>query len=260
MKKKVLRLIFAAAITCGLVACGNNTDSGISAFGEKVSVSTIESSAPASGEKTSVSSSERSPLSNAQVGSYVYFGSYEQDNNNSNGKENIEWLVLEKEDNRMLVISKYALDFQPYNDTWTEVTWETCSLRKWLNGKFLDAAFSTEEKNSIISSTVSADYNPKYDTPPGNNTTDKVFLLSITEANKYFSSDSARQCQGTAYCYAQGADESSNGNCWWWLRSPGYSSDTAADVREVGYVSKEGEAVHIDRDAVRPALWINLGS
>jgi tetratricopeptide (TPR) repeat protein len=198
-------------------------------------------------------------LSNASVGSTVFFGSYEQDNNTANGKEDIEWIVLSKEGNKVLVISKYALDCQNYNSTHTDVTWETCSLRKWLNGTFLSAAFSSAEQNSIISSTVTADKNPKYSTLPGKNTTDKVFLLSITEANKYFSSDNARQCQGTAYCYAQGAYKGSNGNRWWWLRSPGLDSSRAADVDYVGSVSHLGYGVDCGRGAVRPALWINLG-
>ena len=199
-------------------------------------------------------------LSNASVGSTVFFGSYEQDNNTANGKEDIEWIVLAKEGNKVLVISKYALDCQNYNSTRTDVTWKTCSLRKWLNGTFLSAAFSSAEQNSIISSTVTADKNPTYRTFPGKNTTDKVFLLSITEANKYFSSDNARQCRGTAYCYAQGAYRGSNGNCWWWLRSPGVHSYDAASVSSDGSVNDCDSNVNFGDGAVRPALWINLGS
>lgn len=195
------------------------------------------------------------------VGGTFFFGSYEQDNNKSNGKEDIEWLVLAKEGNKALVISKYALDCQRYNTSNTDVTWETCSLRKWLNGTFLSAAFNSEEQNSIISSTVTADKNPSYRISPGNNTTDKVFLLSITEVNKYFSSDSARQCSATAYAKAQGAyTNTGNGYCWWWLRSPGRNSNDAADVLHDGSVYDFGSDVNDSDDAVRPALWINLGS
>ena len=129
-----------------------------------------------------------------------------------------------------------------------------------MNGTFVNNAFSTDEKSYIQSTTVTADKNPSYSTSPGNNTTDKVFLLSINEVNKYFGSDSARQCQGTAYCYAQGAYNVSNGNCWWWLRSPGCDSDRAAAVDRDGSVYYLGDAVDDDYDAVRPALWIDLGS
>lgn len=199
-------------------------------------------------------------LSEAEIGSYVVFGTYEQNNNTSNGKEEIEWIVLAREGDRVLVVSRYALDCQQYNTSSTSVTWETCSLRKWLNGTFLNAAFSESERAMIPSVTVSADKNPSYSTSPGNSTTDQVFLLSITEANKYFSSDSARQCQGTAYCYAQGVYKASNGNCWWWLRSPGDDSCDAAIVSNGGSVYDDKYSVRGGSGAVRPALWINLGS
>ena len=173
--------------------------------------------------------------------------------------EPIEWQILKRENDRMLVISKYALDCQPFNTSYTDVTWETCSLRKWLNGTFLNAAFSKSERAMIPSVTVSAGKNPNYSTSPGNSTTDQVFLLSVTEANMYFSSDSARQCPGTVYCYAQGVYKANNGNCWWWLRSPGIGPTFTAYVGFDGAVSSFS-FVSEDRDAVRPALWINLGS
>ena len=203
---------------------------------------------------------QKAGLTNVNVGSTIKFGFYEQDNNTSNGKEEIEWKVLAVDGNKALVISQYALDCQKYNSTYTDTTWEKCSLRTWLNGTFYNAAFGSDHQKMIASSTVTADKNPSYSTSPGNNTTDKVFLLSITEVNKYFSSDSARQCQGTAYCYAQGAYKASNGNCWWWLRSPGYNSNYAAYVNYFGSVIDRGDFVDSDSDAVRPALWINLGS
>ena len=195
-------------------------------------------------------------------GEYIKFGAYEQDNNTSNGKEDIEWLVLEVKEGKALVISKYALDCKQYNTSYTDVTWETCTLRKWLNNDFLGAAFSADEKAMIPTVTVSADKNPEYSTNPGNATQDQVFLLSITEVNKYFSSDSARQCKPTGYAVANGAYvNSSNGNCWWWLRSPGnYHQDYAAFVNYDGDVYVSGHYVYGGNHAVRPALWIDLNS
>ena len=81
----------------------------------------------------------RSYLSRAKIGSHVVFGKYEQDDDASNGKEPIEWIVLAKEKDRALLISKYGLAAQQYNTEWTDETWETCSLRKWLNETFLNA-------------------------------------------------------------------------------------------------------------------------
>ncbi len=202
---------------------------------------------------------QKDGLTNVSVGSTIKFGIYEQDNSTSNGKEEIEWKVLAVESNKALIISQYALDSKPYNNTFSDTTWEKCTLRTWLNGTFYDAAFGADHQKMIASSTVTADKNPSYSTSPGNNTTDKVFLLSITEVNKYFSSDSARQCSATAYAKAQVAyTNTSNGNCCWWLRSPGLSSRSAACVRSDGSVY--WNFVYHDSDAVRPALWINLGS
>ncbi len=197
----------------------------------------------------------------AEVGDYIFFGAYEQDNNTSNGKEDIEWLVLDKKDGKVLIISKYALDCQQYSTSYVDVTWETCTLRKWLNHDFINSAFSEAEKAMIPTVTVSADPNPDYSTDPGNATQDKVFLLSITEANKYFSSDSARQCEATAYAESQGVSVyNSNGNCWWWLRSPGGSQNRAASVNTDGYVHQYGNNFYNSDNAVRPVLWIDLNS
>ena len=201
----------------------------------------------------------------AKVGEYILFGAYEQDNNTSNGKEDVEWLVLEVKDGKALVISKYALDSKPYNTSYTDVTWATCTLRNWLNNDFIDEAFSAYEKAVISTVTVSADENPDYSTDPGNATQDKVFLLSIAEANQYFTSDEARKCAPTDYAIAQGAytkDSYKAGGrvtCWWWLRSPGSNQGYAAGVDGYGYVGEFGINVSFDYN-VRPALWIDLNA
>ncbi len=186
----------------------------------------------------------------AKVGDYVFFGAYEQDNNTSNGKEDVEWLVLEVKHGKALVISKCVLDCKAYDGRGVN-TWETCSLRSWLNNDFVNSAFSAEEKAMIPTVTVSADEGY------GNATQDQVFLLSSTEARKYFDSNSARQCKPTDYAVANGAYvDSDNGNCYWWLRSPHASNSGYA-----GYVYSSGAinsyTVHSENGA-RPALWINL--
>lgn len=206
-------------------------------------------------------------IKNIKVGDTYTFGAYEQDNSTSNGKEAIEWTVLDKDGMSLLLISKQALDCQQYNTSYTDVTWESCSLRKWMNGTFLNKAFNAEEQAQIQNTTVSADKNPEYNTNPGNATTDKVFLLSINEVEKYFNSDEARKCAPTAYAKAQGAYTSDSyktasgaATCWWWLRSPGSSQGSAATVNHGGSVSYYGNIVNYVNDAVRPALWINLDS
>ena len=202
---------------------------------------------------------QKAELANVKVGSTIKFGFYEQDNKTSNGKEEIEWQVLAKEGTKILVISKYALDCQRYNSTATNTTWKTCTLRTWLNKTFYNEAFGTDHQKMIVRSTVSADTNPQYSTNPGNATNDKVFLLSIREAEKYFSTNNARQCKPTNYAVAKGAYvNSAYGNCWWWLRSPGCNQYGASGVYHGGSVNCSGNRVYVGDGAVRPALWIDL--
>ena len=202
-------------------------------------------------------------IRNAAVGDKIIFGTYEQDNDTSNGAEDIEWLVLAKESNKILVISDKVLDFQSYNEkpyyeTRKAITWEQCSLRKWLNDSFLNEAFSEEERALIQSIIVSVDKISKY-------YTDKVFLLSINEAKKYFNSDEARKCAPTAYAKAQGAltsdtNKTTSGaaTCWWWLRSPGDKQKNAARVDYAGSIDYSSISVSDNVGCVRPALWISI--
>lgn len=198
---------------------------------------------------------EQLEVQNYNIGSYVFFGAYEQDNNNDNGKEDIEWRVLDVKDGKVLLISRYGLDKKPYNTKFTEVTWETCTLRKWLNNDFMNDAFSDEERSMIQTVTVSADKNPEYNTDPGNATEDQVFLLSIEEAHQYFDSDSER-----AITLAKYADKEAPYNIYWWLRSPGDGQNYAAGVDDDGDLAENGYYVTNANRAVRPALWIDLNS
>lgn len=196
------------------------------------------------------------------VGDTYTFGTYEQDNNFSNGKEAIEWIVLAKDGNELLLISDKALDCQPYNKSWGDVTWETCSLRKWLNQDFLDVAFSESEKDKISTVAVPATNNQKYHTNAGNSTRDKVFILNIDEAKKYFETDESRRCAPTDYAVAQGASMDNfyttygqEATTCWLLRSPGESQEKATSVTFAGSIAFSGNS---GDDGVRPAIWISF--
>jgi len=195
-------------------------------------------------------------LPDVQTGGYVTFGSYEQDNDLSNGKEDIEWLVLAREDNKALLISRYALDVQPYSQHITEVPWENSFIRKWLNDTFLNEAFSLEEQDSIIMSTVTADENPLHKLSQGNDTEDKVFLLSAAEAYEYFETDSERICEMTDYCYAQSPHLERL--CGWWLRSLNAEHVAAVIDPFKGNVQIGGDYVTTISPDIRPSIWIDL--
>ncbi len=205
---------------------------------------------------------QKATLSNVSAGSTVKFGYYEQDGDESNGEEEIEWTVLAVDGDKALIVSIYALDCKPFNDTYEkDITWENCSLRTWLNDTFYKAAFGEKHQEMIRESTVTTEVVllSEDDKSGGTETKDKVFLLSATEVNEYFNSDDERICQGTKYCFANGAYKIPFGDdyCNWWLRSPGYNQYTAAIVEIRGYVSDT--SVNSEKPAVRPAMWIKLG-
>ena len=187
------------------------------------------------------------------VGDIITFGRYEQDNNIINGKEDIEWIVLAKADNRILIISKYALDCRPYNNNeWVDVTWGSCTLRTWLNDFFYNDAFNSVEKVQIRQTKLKND--------GGNDTEDRVFLLSISEAERYFDSDNARMCAPTDYAIARVIACGGWTHGQWWLRSRGsFPEAYAALVSSTGIVF-ESASVDSDTVCIRPAMWINLGS
>ena len=221
------------------------------------------------------------------VGDIVTFGHYEQDNDTDNGKEPIEWRVLDiNEEGQLLLLSDKALDVRPYNTKMIYITWEESTIRSWLNGyeasynrvgkdytaeNFIDAAFTAEEKAKILTSNVPAHKNPSYSTSPGNPTTDKIFLLSIVEAQTYFATDADRKADATRYAVKKGAyvkgsetgKGSYDGTCsdvhcfsCWWLRSPAPYGEDAE------YVDLDGDTyyagVSYAHYVVRPALWVNF--
>ncbi|MCF0145794.1 MAG: hypothetical protein HUJ73_04320 [Eubacterium sp.] len=225
----------------------------------------------------------------SEVGNTVLFGSYEQDGDTENGKEDIEWIVMDVQDDKALLVSKYALDVQPYNAEDEAVTWETCTLRTWLNDDFLNEAFSKEEQAFIPETLVENPDNEASRTKGGKDTRDKIFLLSLDEVQKYFPSDSDRITCPTEYAFYEGCysfnvqtqlryiieeiaeryeygegeyfpEYNVDAGCWWWLRSPGSDPNMAAYVYVGGYIHDLGRCVSDDDGGVRPALWVNLNS
>lgn len=205
------------------------------------------------------------------VGNYVTFGEYPQTTAGEDMTP-IEWLVLARDGNKALLISRYWLDAQPYNTDHTSVTWETCTLRTWLNVTFYNKAFSSDEQAAILTTSVDNGKNQgysKWSTSGGNNTEDKVFLLSYAEANKYFGvtydniSNTKSRVAPTAYAIAHGTWTSSSNKTadgtdagWWWLRSPGNYQDFAAVVDTDG--SLRNITVNYVSGSVCPALWVNI--
>ncbi|MDE6626907.1 MAG: leucine-rich repeat domain-containing protein [Lachnospiraceae bacterium] len=217
----------------------------------------------------------------------VYFGSYPQSDATGETKDPIKWRVLSVDGKDAFLVADTNLDVQRYNGAYVSVTWETCTMRSWLNGygsssnvcgkdyssdNFLDRAFTASEQNAIKTTAVVNADNPAYGTAGGNSTQDKIFLLSYDEvtnpaygfSSDYSTSDNARKRINTAYVAKGGTTGSSYGSegstAWWCLRSPGWSSIKAMNVDRDGAVDRyNGDVGHHDR-AVCPALHLNLSS
>ena len=216
-------------------------------------------------------------LGKANVGEYVTFGRYEQDNNKANGAEEIEWMVLDKQDGKMLLLSKYIIENKVFHETRECTTWDMCTLRTWLNGKFYKTAFNSTEQGLIETMHLTTPVSEEalgYGTKSSADTDDKVFLLSVEEALTYFdpnykTKDPLRISQPTAYAAAQGVAvydwekyPELKGNGWWWLRTPG---DNNSDNYFTAFVSPSGvidlggtDANYEDYAGARPALWITV--
>ncbi len=236
-----------------------NLDVGAEIFFSTVTAATTMPIVTNTPKPSATPAPSATPKPAVKVGDIITLGHYEQDGNKNNGTEAIEWQVLTVEDSRALVVSKYGLDTKRYNETYTNVTWKTSILRTWLNGEFYNSAFSNEEKGQIQQVRVKNPDNAKYRTKGGNDTTDRIFLLSIDETDQYFANDEARQCKPTTYAKNNGAYVNKDLNtAWWWLRSPGVGGGYTANVDSVGIVNGLGVTVYFSSAVVRPALWLNL--
>lgn len=190
--------------------------------------------------------------------SWITFGSYEQDNDLTNGAEPIEWRILKQEEGRILLMSRFGLDAKQYNETDDDVTWETCTLREWLNDKFFNTAFDEEERILIEPTYIETADNPEAypNTIGGNPTTDRLFLLSGEEAEEYLKI--AIAAQPTEYAKAQGVYIGNNGNAKAWLRSPGGVQNGAQTISSEGVVDKQGDYNSMIYHAVCPAMWVTM--
>ena len=198
--------------------------------------------------------------------SNIYFGNYWQsvkseDANDSN-KEPVKWRVLAN-DGSLFVVSDKNLDCVEYNSSAETVTWENCSLRKWLNGKFLDKAFTTQEQGAVLESLVVNEDGAK-GSEAGADTYDKVYLLSIYEVidpelgfpTDWKDKGGTRVALNTEYTKSKRAMTSPDMSGAWWLRTPG-DAKNAANVFNAGNVFVRGGNVNNFIFAVRPAMNID---
>lgn len=235
----------------------------------------VSSSSMSSNDSNEVVPSEDSTsnpgfFSDVRVGESIIFGTY--------GGREIEWRVLDVEEEGILLLSKDILALNTYNESYEPITWEYCTLRSWLNSTFLSSAFTHEESTYIQDTTLANADNPQFGTPGGNNTSDRVFLLSIDEVQEYLPTPSSRIAQicltqDTIDMAAKEVDQSlafggnlsfaeakeqiatwNNKDFLWTLRSPGSDASNSANVESNGTLLLSGGSGFI---GIRPAIWVS---
>ena len=181
--------------------------------------------------------------------------------------ERIKWKVLKNDGNTLFVVTDRAIDCKDYNEEFKSITWETSTIREWLNTSFYNTAFSNNEQSAIVTQNVVNEEHPFYGTEGGNNTSDKIYLLSISEVTNetygfcsdYGTVSMSRGIKASDYANARGTwslrgnNSAYEGNCDWWLRSP-YAMYVTSD----GYINWDGALVNDDSVGICPALHINI--
>lgn len=203
-------------------------------------------------------------------GNVVTFGRYEQDNNEGNGPEPIEWDVVYISDDTAMLMSRYILDAREYGYNEDAGSWETSNMRAWLNNDFFNIAFNIQEQSAIRITALENNgfENYGYHMTEGQDTDDKVYLLSFADAGYTYSNDEARMRTGTDYALAKGLYAGDglqvNGRPTspWWLRSPEAEEDVA--FVSVGVIDSGGHIAcltsSLQNVGVCPCICVNLNA
>ena len=239
-----------------LAGCGNTADKtdGINqdsqsedtGSSESASESTITGNAPDS------ESEVENLMTETIFSKAVAFGSYPQQ---SDSAEPIEWIVLDDDGESVLLLSRYCLASLPWHNDHEAVTWNESDIRVWLNGEFLEAAFSEEERTAIVPAVLDNGDDLNYGTPVGEDTTDFIFLLSAGEAMTFLGSGE-RTAAPSDYALQQGAYTNGSGNCAWWLRSPGMTDTSPAYFASAGEIGDRAHEANEQIIGVRPAVRV----
>lgn len=211
------------------------------------------------------------PLSkDTEVGQYATFGTFEQDGAGEDGREPIVWLVANKSESKVLLVSRYVLDILPFNEKFAVADWEHSTARAWLAHYFLINAFSQKERAKIVLTDVSNQGDETNGIPNQPSTKDFVFLLSAEEAKVYLKDGGFMKAAPTpdaaldsgivgSKCGAE-CDTSENLKAIpWWTRTKGAWVRSCVVVEADGSLNMKGYAIVTkDEIGIRPAIWVTL--
>ncbi len=201
----------------------------------------------------------------------------------------IRWRVIALEDGTACLMADRLLDCQPYDAKGGQVTWERSTVRSWLNGYpatendagndytgkgFLDMAFTGNEREAVLETRVENRANSRYGTDCGNDTNDRVFLLSNAEVfesedaarNGFYAAngkdDPAKRFRSTMYAKCRGTWWSSvngyMGNSFWFMRTNGYTRESVTYICDFGYIYQRGTIATCEDAGLLPAIRIDL--
>ncbi len=188
------------------------------------------------------------------------------------------WRVLDRQGDAALLVTEKIIEQRPYHDAYKEITWADCALRTYLNGAFYEGFGATDRARIVPVVNKNLD-NQWYGTKGGEDTEDRVFLLSMEEVVCRYFGDSSEKLHnpGKKQRYWFERKDANNGKrtawleagggiWWWWLRSPGRVGVKAVYVHGDGNIGIQGNNILIGNLAdgrctggVRPALWMRLG-
>ncbi len=178
----------------------------------------------------------------------------------------VKWLVLDKKEEKALIMTLYDVDVIAFDERKQEkTTWDTSTLRSWLNGEFRESAFDEKEQECITETVVKAESNPLYGTEGGSESRDYIFVLSVEEAERYLPKKEERSTQIEPPVNKERIDwsedipfEDTTDFYGWWLRTPGKNEERITYVCGFGEIHFEGAFVGDSSTSVRPAMWIDL--
>ncbi len=184
------------------------------------------------------------------VGDTYTFGNY--------GEGNISWIILDIDGDNVMLLSEYAIENKQFNEELVETSWEDCSVRSWLNSEFIDSAFTEDEIAMILDTDVLSSANPEFGIQSGEDTVDKVFLLSVDEFESLVPEE-YRCCLVTDYAWKNNVCRySPDDYCDWYLRTPGTSEKMVTYVSYNGIAYTPGRDVSFGICGLRPAMWISI--
>lgn len=247
LRKQAIAVVLSTTLLLGATGCGSREENASSGSTTMPASSTTEATASSTSEITTQATTETTKKP-SRIGEVITIGEL--------GGEPVEWFVVDEKEDALLLVSRYLLHSKPYNDKYDAVTWETCTLRKWMNEDFFTELFNEKEREKVLKTKLQVQDNPGYGTPGGNPTEDYLFLLSLDEVAKFFPSPAQRECKPTKYAIENKVWEGEGGNCYWWLISPGFDEFNACMIDTSGFIGRMGYRVHNRNLGIRPAFWM----